>query len=123
MTTSNRRPTNDVGLPWLSPELMNTIFDCVYGVGDEVLAERTLLAEPRIRALVDTLLVMQDYNLFWREGATFPLSPLLEDAVGPMQRNSEGTSRWLALALALKDLYGLRRSTLGQLMGTVSVRK
>ena len=59
----------------------------------------------------------------WRGEALVRLLPVLEDALGAVEPNSEGTTRWLALALALKDLYGIREQTLGELLRSTTVRK
>jgi hypothetical protein len=66
---------------------------------------------------------MQNYNHWYRHSAYWPLFPLFEGTVGPMEKNSEGTDMWLALGLAIKDLYGLRLSTLESLLKKITVRK
>lgn len=40
-----------------------------------------------------------------------------------MERNSEGTELWLALGLAIKELYGMRQATLRKVLQQVTVRK
>ena len=66
---------------------------------------------------------MQKYNYWYRSSEYVQLFPLFEGTAGPMERNSEGTDKWLALGLAIKELYGLRLSTLESLLKMVTVRK
>ena len=120
---SRQRPLTSAGLPWLNAEVLDTIFDCVYGITSEVRAARPLLSEPVIADLIAVLQAMQSYNARWRGEALVRLLPVLEDALGAVEPNSEGTTRWLALALALKDLYGIREQTLGELLRSTTVRK
>ena len=103
--------------------MLDTIFDCVYGITDTVRASRPLLNEPAVADLVAVLLTMQAYNAKWRAMALGRWLPVLEGALGEMEQNSEGTTRWLALAVALRDLYDLRSNTLSDLLKRTSVRK
>jgi hypothetical protein len=119
----HQRQLTSAGLPWLDSEVLDTIFDCVYGITREVRANRPLLSEPVISDLLDVLKAMQAYNARWRGEALVDLLPVLEDALGAMEPNSEGTTQWLALALALQDLYSIRNQTLGDLLKGTTVRK
>ncbi|MFT5686214.1 MAG: hypothetical protein ACI8RZ_007170 [Myxococcota bacterium] len=113
----------DAGLPWLDAAVLDTIFDCVYGVTDAVRASRPLLKDPAVGDLVAVLLTMQAYNAKWRPRALGRWLPVLEGALGELEHNSEGTTQWLALAVALRDLYDLRSTTLGELLTSTTVRK
>jgi len=118
-----QRRLTSAGLPWLDAEVLDTILDCVYGITSQVQASRPLLREPVIADLIAVLQAMQTYNARWRGEALVQLLPVLEESLGAMEPNSEGTTRWLALALALRDLYGIRNQTLGDLLKSTTVRK
>lgn len=115
---------NEKGLIYLDAEKMNAIFDCVYGISDGLNKNtKKLLKEEEFKDFIKLLLTMQNYNYCYRFEETAKLFPLFEFTVGPMEVNSEGTTLWLALGLAIKELYGLRRSTLQGLLKEVKVRK
>ena len=120
---SRQRHLTSAGLPWLDTEVLDTIFDCVYGITSQVRASRPLLSEPVIADLLAVLQAMQSYNARWRGETLVELLPVLEDALGAVEPNSEGTTQWLALALALRDLYGIRNQTLHELLKSTTVRK
>jgi len=108
---------NERGLPILDQGLLNIIFEHVYNKDPENIADREL------RDFVRLLLSMQQYDYRYRSSEYSQLFPLFEAIVGPMETNSEGTSMWLALGLAIKELYGLRIPTLESLLKKVTVRK
>ena len=110
-------------LPWLGAAQLDAIFDCVYGVTDEIVQAHPVLAVPAFRDLVDTLLAMQQLNARHRTRLLHDYLPLFEEAFGPMERGAEGTWLWLGLGLALRDLYDLRRETLRDLLQDVTVRR
>jgi hypothetical protein len=114
--------TNDRGLVYLNEETMTAIFDCVYGE-DDYLKPKTiqLLKDEMFHEFIKLLLMQSEFNYRYRQGVTAELFPLFESTVGPMERNSDGTTHWLALGLAIKDLYGLRNSTLKELLKKVNV--
>ncbi|RFU61974.1 hypothetical protein [Peribacillus glennii] len=115
---------NDKGLIYLNETTMTAIFDCVYGINDYLKPEtKQLLNEKMFQDFVNLLLVQQNYNYWYRQGIAAELFSLFESTVGPMERNSDGTILWLALGLAIKELYGLRYSTLKELLKKVNVRK
>ncbi len=113
----------DAGLPWLDAGVLDTILDCVYGITPEVRASRPLLADPAVGDLVAVLLTMQAYNAKWRAQALGRWLPVLEGALGPMEQNSEGTTQWLALAVAQREHYHLHYGALGDLLASTTVRK
>lgn len=114
----------DRGLIYLDAEAMTAIFDCVYGIdGDLTVQTRRLLNEQGFEDFVKLLLSFQNYNYRYRVEQTIELFSLFEATVGPMERNSDGTTLWLALGLAIKDVYGLRRETLKVLLDKIKIRK
>lgn len=103
---------------------MTAIFDCVYGINDYLEPETMqLLNDEMFQKFINLLLVHSDFNYRYRQGETAELFPLFESTVGPMEGNSDGTILWLALGLAIKELYGLRNSTLKEFLKKVNIRK
>jgi hypothetical protein len=117
--------TNDNGLIYLDKAIMNAIFDCVYdfdekghGLKHET---RKLMKNEQFKYYIQMLKAAQEYNYRYRFEATSELFPIFEATVGPMERNSEGTTLCLAMGLALKELYGFRRETLKSLLKTMNI--
>lgn len=108
---------NERALPVLDQQLLDIIFEHVYNKDPEEIADKELCD------FIKLLLAMQDYNHSYRWSEYHPLFPVFEGTVGPMEKNSEGTDMWLALGLAIKELYGLRLSTLESLLKKITVRK
>jgi hypothetical protein len=108
---------NERELPYLDTALLDIIFDGVYGKDCDAIEEAPL------RDFLEMLYTMQAYNHRYRPNTCAALSPIFEEAVGPMGINREGTSLWLALGLAIKELYGMRDSTLRTLLMQLTVRK
>jgi hypothetical protein len=108
---------NERSLPILDEDVLNIIFEHVYEKDAESIADKEL------RDFVDLLLSIQQYNYWYRSSEYHQFFPLFEATVGPIERNSEGTSMWLALGLAIKELYGFRIATLESLLKKVTVRK
>lgn len=81
-----------------------------------------LLKEKSFEDFVKLLLIYQNFNYWHRFEQVAELFPLFEETVGPMERNSDGTTLWLAMGLAIKEIYGLRRGTLKELLNCVKVR-
>lgn len=108
-------------LPSLNEALLNRIFDGVYIiVGHSPEYERT--ADEHEQALVDTLYAMQKFNYRFRPNDTRRLFGLF-DAQLHFEINSEGTTLWLALILAIQELYGLTDSKLIEVIRRVTIRK
>ena len=103
-------------LPHLDQATLDFIFKGVYG------RDLAAVEDERFRDFLDVLYRLQDFNYQYRFNAYAELFPLFEETVGPMERNSEGTSLWLALGLALKEWYGLSHRTLKELLSLVTVR-
>ena len=115
---------NKQGLIHLDKQTMTAIFECVYGVDDDLSAPtRALFKEDYFRELFNVLSTMQEFNYRYRYNQLGELFPIFEETVGPMESNSDGTSLWLAMGLAHKDKYGLRTETLKSLLKLVGIRK
>jgi hypothetical protein len=118
---------NDKGLIYLDREIMNAIFDCVYDIdekGHGLMSDtKKLMKDDQFKYYIQMLKAAQEYNYRYRFGATSELFPIFESTVGPMERNSDGTTLWLAMGLALKELYGFRRETLKELLKSMNIRK
>ena len=115
---------NEKGLYILDEYTMTAIFDCVYGMHDFLEPKtKQLLKDKQFKDFIHLLLTIREYNYRYRYCETVNLFPVFEVTVGPMETNSEGTAFWLALGLAIKEIYGLRRETLKELLGLVKIRK
>ena len=115
---------NEKGLYILDEYTMTAIFDCVYGMHDFLEPNtKLLLRDKQFKDFFHVLLMMREYNYRYRYYETVKLFPTFEATVGPMERNSEGTAFWLALGLAIKELYGFTRAMLKELLGLVKIRK
>ncbi|WP_456276552.1 hypothetical protein [Bacillus sp. AK128] len=115
---------NDKGLVYLDKKAINAIFDCVYGI-DEHLSRSTkeMLKEPMFKNLVELLIKHKDFNYYYRQDQVRELFPLADQAMGPFEVNSDGTTIWLSLCLGIKEVYGFRRETLSKVLELVEVRK
>lgn len=102
-------------LPPLDQELLERIFDSVY-IGYKQTPDQ------RISALVDTLYAMLQFNFHLRPDDTGRLFGLF-DAQFNFRRNSECTRIWLALILAVQELYGLTDCRLVEVMRSVTLKE
>ena len=103
---------------------MNAIFDCVYGINEHLSkTTKQLLKDGQFKDFVNLLNQLQEYNYRHRSKQACELSSLFEATVGPMQNNSDGPVIWFSLGLAIKELYGMRRNTLRELLQFVTIRK
>jgi hypothetical protein len=116
---------NDKELPNLDSQIMTAIFDCVYGINDYLDTNtKRLLKEKIFTDFIMVLLAHQQFNYWYRPDVTRELFPIFESTVGPMVRHSEdGTVLWLALGLAIKELYGINGEKLKGLLKTIKSRK
>lgn len=108
-------------LPYLHPERLNIIFDHVYDTVGIYNSTQNFDDEK----LIDFLTMLQAIQLFnykHRHDDTRRLFFLL-DGLFNFERNSQGTTIWLALILAIQDLYRFSDEKLVSLMKQVSVRK
>ena len=107
---------NDRQLPYLDRETLDIIFDNVYQDSHKN------IRNAEVRDLVTLLQKMQEYNCRYRNEMIRRVYHLLNDII-EFEINSEGTTLWLALCLAIKELYGMRDSTLQAIMKKVTVGK
>lgn len=137
---------NQQGLIYLDRPVLNALFDCVYGafpvdaegiavidhtVVDAYLSEqlglrtttKKLLRYSRFQQLMRELQMRQQFNVWYRHEECAALFDVFEQSMGPMERNSDGTTFYLGLGLAIKEYYGLRSQTLCNLLKKVTVRK
>jgi hypothetical protein len=108
-------------LPFLDKDRLNIIFDHVYDIVSEKIAESTFV-EKRLLHLLDTLKSMQSLNYHHRPDDTRDLFKLM-NKIFNFEINSEGTSLWLALILAIKELYGFSDNNLLEVMKQTTIRK
>lgn len=108
-------------LPYLDQDRLNIIFDHVYDIVSDKIAESTFV-EKRLSHLLDTLKSMQSFNYHYRPDDTSVLFELM-DKIFNFEINSEGTSLWLSLILAIKELYGFSDDKLLEVMNQTTIRK
>lgn len=106
---------NENMLPVLNRETLSLIFDCVLGIEDEI-------EDVQMREFIQMLLTMQSYNRAYRFNAYAQLAGIFQETLGPLPTNTELPEMWFALGLAIKELYGMRKSTLKALLLKVSVK-
>ncbi len=108
-------------LPYLHPERLNIIFDHVYDtVG--IYNSKQNFDDEKLTDFLTMLQAIQLFNYKHRHDDTRRLFFLL-DGLFNFERNSQGTTIWLALILAIQDLYRFSDEKLVSLMKQVSVRK
>lgn len=115
---------NKENLPILHAKTMTAIFDCVYGVeGSLHPSTKKLMEEETFQYFIKMLSAAQAYNYRFRNEQVGELFPLFERTVGPMETNSDGTTLWLAMGLAIRETYNMRNITLENLLMLVGTRK
>ncbi len=107
---------NHRDLPYLEKPMLDLIFKHVYDMPTDV-------RDPFTRDFLIMLKNMQNFNQQYRKEELVRLFPLAEPIVGPFEINSEGTSFWLAMILAIQELYGMRDNTLKGVLHKITVRK
>jgi hypothetical protein len=108
-------------LPYLNQDRLNTIFDHVYDiVSDE--KNESAFNEKRLSHLLETLKSMQSFNYQYRPDDTRALFELM-NKIFKFEKNSEGTTLWLSLILAIKELYGFSDTSLPKVMKQTTIRK
>jgi hypothetical protein len=108
-------------LPFLDQERLSVIFEHVYdiaGMGEEKIG----FDDKKLNDLLKTLKSMQSFNYGHRPDDTRQLFELM-DPIFNFDRNSEGTTLWLSMILAIKDLYGFSDNKLVGVIKQASVRK
>ena len=109
-------------LPYLNQERLNIIFDHVYNIVHLQESEQNFDADEKLNHLLDTLKSMQSFNYQHRPDDTHHLFNSLNQIFN-FERNSEGTTLWLSLILAIKELYGFSEERLITVLNQVSIRK
>lgn len=107
-------------LPRLNQERLDMIFARVYPSG--VSQQGEPIAEDRIQALIDVLRAMQTFNYHYRVDDTNRMFDLFSSQFN-FEMNSEGTTLWLAMILAIQELYGFTDGKLVEVMRQVTVNK
>ena len=108
-------------LPFLNQERLNIIFDHVYNIVKLQESTQSFQNE-RLDQLLDTLKAIQLFNYRHRPDDTRALFEIMNEIFN-FEVNSEGTTLWLSLILAIKELYGFTDKKLLVVMKQVSVRK
>jgi hypothetical protein len=101
-------------LPYLTRERLATIFKHVYGGDGEDGFE-----EEKMAHLLKTLQAMQSFNLEHRPDDTRDLYGVMSQ-VFEFELNSDGTTYWLAMCLAIKELYGFSNDRLVSVMKQIA---
>ncbi|RUM53657.1 MAG: hypothetical protein DSY85_08540 [Marinomonas sp.] len=109
-------------LPFLNQQRLDAIFNNVYSGAVPELHSTVPFEDERLEALARILFAMQHFNYQFRPDATHKLYSLMSKII-KFEQNSEGTTLWLALILAIKELYGFSNKKLVEVMKQVSVRK
>jgi hypothetical protein len=99
---------NTTDLPYLDPTLLKTIFANLEG-NEEGLAK---IKSRQVRDFIEMLLAIQKYNVKHRSHQIQKLFPMVDEETGPFEPDKESTVLWVALVLAIKELYGMRTETL-----------
>lgn len=95
-------------LPYLNEERLGIIF------GDHPAGER-FSDDEKLSDLLVTLTSMQSFNHRHRPDDTRALFGVLNGEFN-FERNSEGTTLWLSMALAVKELYGFSERKLASVL-------
>lgn len=111
-------------LPYLNQERLDFIFNAVYENVETMMQPEfdNRNDDSRLKCLLLALKAMQHFNHWYRPDDTRYLLSVLEPTFN-FERNSEGTTLWLSLILAIQELYGFSESKLVQVMQQVTIRK
>ncbi len=109
-------------LPALNGESLDFIFDHVYEISG-ILGKCETPKDCKLPGLLEILKGLQRFNYDHRLDDAFELH---QKAVVPsgleLQSNSDGSVLWLAMLLAIKELYGLSNSNLIKTIRQISIR-
>lgn len=109
-------------LPALNGESLNFIFDHVYEIIG-ILGEGEKEKNCKLASLLGILKGLQSFNYDHRLDDAFELH---QKAVVPagleLQSNSDGSALWLAMLLAIQELYGLSNSNLIKAIRQIGIR-
>ncbi len=109
-------------LPYLDQERLDMIFTHVYDLL-EADVSNPFHQDEKLSAFFEMLKSMQLFNYRHRGTDTHSLFYLLDPKVFNFERNSEGTTVWLSLILAIKDLYGFSDDKLISVIKQVTVTR
>lgn len=108
-------------LPYLNQERLDIIFDNVYKIVEKNDNVKSFEDE-KLSHFLETLKSMQSFNYYHRPDDTRELFSLISDVIH-FERNSDGTTLWLALILAIKELYGFSDKKLVTVIEQTTIRK
>ena len=102
MSLSNLRSN----LPVLEPALIDVLFEHVYDIAG--IEEALPIDDEKTSDVVDLVKSLQRFNFHHRMDEAFELHRKAAIPAGfELQSNSEGSDLWLAMLLAIRELYGL----------------
>ena len=111
-----------ISLPILNGESLDIIFERVYEIAGSPFEGKTVDCS-KLQCLLEILQGLQKYIYKHRMDDAFDLH---QKAVIPsgleLQSNSSGSELWLAMLLAVKEVYGLSNSSLTKVIRQISVR-
>ena len=107
-------------LPELNGAALDFIFDHVYDIV-EMPGKIRLQESSKASNLLEILKALQRFNYHHRPDDTRKLFSLMSRHFN-FERNSEGTTLWLSLLLAIKELYGVTNRSLNLLIQSSHVR-
>ncbi len=109
-------------LPVLNSESLDFIFDHVYEISGVLREDRTEKVG-KLPGLLEILKGLQRFNYDHRLDDAFELHQKSVVPAGlELQSNSDGSVLWLAMLLAIQELYGLSNSNLIKAIRQISVR-
>ena len=108
-------------LPYLNQDRLDIIFDHIYDIVSEDKGKK-IFEEEKLSSLLDTLKFMQSFNYMHRPDDTRELFSLT-NPIFNFERNSEGTTLWLSMILAIKELYGFSDKKLVTVIKQITIRK
>lgn len=109
-------------LPYLNQSRLDAIFNNVYHMANTDIETKELYEDEKIADLAGVLFKMQEFNYQYRPDDTRALFGLMSK-IFDFEINSEGTTLWLSLILALKELYGFSDKTMLEVMSQLKIRK
>lgn len=109
-------------LPYLNAERLEQIFADVYSSPASAATEAAKIGDERLRDLAVALYALQRLNYRHRRDDWLRLASLFTPRFN-FEWNSEGTALWLALVLAIQELYGFSDSKLVEVIGQLAIRK
>ena len=108
-------------LPYLNQERLDIIFSQVYDFLDKKDIKLSF-NEDKFSQFLEMLKSMQLFNYHHRRDDTNELFLLLYPEVFDFEINSDATTAWLSLILAIKDLYGFSEEKFISVIKQITVR-